>query len=499
MRYWSSILAVFSLLWSLVWAPGLAVADDTWSSPLAVPEVVDVSSHLADYSVQFMGQEAHVLSMRRGQSHNFVLTVKNTGTSAWSKGVVHLGTDRPQDRTPGFVREDIVGNAPSGWINPNRIEWMDAKTTALPGEAVTFSFWMSAPYEMALGIYREYFRVVADGITWMDDLGIYWEITVTDGPHFTIVSQNPYPATLKGGQSYKFVLTVQNTGPTTWTRNGAHPTRIGTDRPRDRAPGFIREDRVGGNPSGWVTPTRVKMKEPVVAPNASATFEFWYTVPETMESGTYREYFRPVVEGVGWLDDYGIFWDISVDNVPPQPGALGTTAGVGTLTISWPSVPFASYYTVRYREQGAAVFVYEDTRETRTTISGLKGGVPYEVGVASRKDGMESPYKTALLAPEVEVLTPPAPAISGGTVTTIIPPTPPQPTEVTPIGQPSEKDQQNRFFVTLAILFGIATAVAAGYYAYDWWLEKKRRESWAKARPVRLKPPKPRPPSSTRW
>jgi hypothetical protein len=28
------------------------------------------------------------------------------------------------------------------------------------------------------GNYKEYFQLVADGITWMEDYGIYWEVKV---------------------------------------------------------------------------------------------------------------------------------------------------------------------------------------------------------------------------------------------------------------------------------------------------------------------------------
>jgi hypothetical protein len=501
MRIWSAILVMLSIFWSLVWAPGLAVADDVVLPDLPAPESAASTPQVLPYDVKFVSQDATAFSMRRGQSHNFTLTVQNIGSETWVKDVVHLGTNRPQDRITGFVRGDVVGDSASGWVNPNRVEWANVngdptQTSASSGDFVTFSFWMSAPYEMALGTYREYFRVVADFTTWMEDLGIYWDVTVTDGPYFSIVSQNAYPPTLLAGESYKFIITVQNTGPTTWTRGGLHPTRLGTDRPRDRVPGFSRQ---GGSPSGWIAANRIEMKEELVPVGSTATFEFWYTVPETMESGTYREYFRPLVEHVGWLDDYGIYWDIEVDNIPPRPSAVNVSSGIGTLTVSWPSVSPATYYTVRFREQGSTAFTYKDVIGTSTTLSGLKGGVPYEIGVSARKGSMESSYRMATATPNVEVLMLPPPSISGG-LSTITPTSPPQPTEVTPIGE-TEKEQQNRFFLTLAILLGIATAVAAGYYAYDWWLERRRQRVWSKpSRPLsKRETPKNPPKSTTRW
>ncbi len=140
----------------------------------------------------------------------------------------------------------------------------------------------------------------------MQDYGIYWDVRVpqpTPSYAHSFVSQNSFP-TLSQNQSYKFTVTVKNTGRETWSRN---VVRLGTSRNQDRVPAFIRE---GDGPSGWVSPNRIKMTQATVAPGQNATFSFWMK-NNGVSAGTHREYFRLVADGVGWMQDYGIYWDVS--------------------------------------------------------------------------------------------------------------------------------------------------------------------------------------------
>ena len=77
---------------------------------------------------------------------------------------------------------------------------------------------MRVPEGKTPGTYREYFRAVADGVTWMEDYGIYWDVLVpslADAYHAAYVAQNGYP-TLRRGQSYQFEVKLRNTGVRTW-------------------------------------------------------------------------------------------------------------------------------------------------------------------------------------------------------------------------------------------------------------------------------------------
>ena len=166
---------------------------------------------------------------------------------------------------------------------------------------------------MNSGTYREYFRLVADGITWMEDYGIYWDVrvrsaqeTIANQYKHSWVSQNGFPTIARGG-SYNFQVTVANTSAVTWQQNRVN---LATSRGQDRISSFIRE---GDGSSGWISPNRIQMQESSVAPGQNATFSFWMKAPSNMSPGTYREYFRLVADGITWMEDYGIYWDVRVN------------------------------------------------------------------------------------------------------------------------------------------------------------------------------------------
>jgi hypothetical protein len=254
-----------------------------------------------DYSI--VSQNEYPTLNQGGAGYNFIITVKNTGSQTWQKNRVNLGTSRERDRIPAFLRE---GGDPSGWISPNRIAFQESSVA--PGQNATYSFWMQNS-GVGAGTYREYFQLVADGIGWMTDYGIYWDVRVPQplpAYDYSIVSQNEYPTLNQGGAGYNFIITVKNTGSQTWQKNRVN---LGTSRERDRIPAFLRE---GGDPSGWISPNRIAFQESSVAPGQNATYSFWMQ-NSGVGAGTYREYFQLVADGIGWMTDYGIYWDVRVN------------------------------------------------------------------------------------------------------------------------------------------------------------------------------------------
>jgi hypothetical protein len=264
-----------------------------------------------EYGYTVISQNSYPTLMP-GNAYNFVLTVKNTGRTTWTRNIVKLGTNNPRDRVSGFYRESGDGSPyPSGWLEKNRI--LMQESSVAPDQTATFSFWMQAPRGMSPGVYKEGFNVVADGITWLPDLGVYWNVTIPtiDQQYsYSYVTQSAYPSQNKGEAS-QMSLTIKNTGTATWTQNSFH---LGTDRSMDRVPLFLREPQNDSQDSGWVSPNRIRMQESSVAPGQTATFVFWEKSTGDMSTGNYREYFRPVQEGVTWLSDGGIYWDVKVND-----------------------------------------------------------------------------------------------------------------------------------------------------------------------------------------
>jgi subtilisin family serine protease len=112
-----------------------------------------------------------------GDTAKVWVEVKNTGNVAWisdksatnAKGQMRLGTARPLNRNSNFY--DV-----SSWVSQNRSALMTPNVVR-PGETARFEFTVRASQ---IGQSREYFRPVVEYVTWLNDLGIYWDITVTD-------------------------------------------------------------------------------------------------------------------------------------------------------------------------------------------------------------------------------------------------------------------------------------------------------------------------------
>lgn len=131
------------------------------------------STNPADYHCKWSSQTpANPVTIKAGNSATLRLRLLNLGPATWYSGTVNLGTARPQDRIPFYPRG-------TGWRqtgDANRILLFEP--TVKPGEIGTFYFTISIPKTTKPGTYREYFRPVADNITWMEDYGIYWDIKV---------------------------------------------------------------------------------------------------------------------------------------------------------------------------------------------------------------------------------------------------------------------------------------------------------------------------------
>jgi hypothetical protein len=142
-------------------------------------------------------------------------------------------------------------------------------------------------------VYREQFRLVAEGAGWLNDLGLFCDVVVVPSAQWlaadaTLVT-NPR---LTPGSTGRIVVQLRNVGTSTWRRDGPNAFRLGTDEPRDRGSPLY-------DPRSWLSPNRIAMVESEVAPGGLATFNVTIVAP-TAEGG-YRETFAPVVDGVTWL------------------------------------------------------------------------------------------------------------------------------------------------------------------------------------------------------
>ena len=105
---------------------------------------------------------------------------------------------------------------------------------------------------------------------------------------------------------------------------------------------YLGGDGTNGSPStGWPRFNRLASQPSAyVGPNQVAWFQFAVVAPPA--PGTYRIALRPLIEGAQWMEDYGVFWVVTVLNAdgtpppPPPPDPAPTPAPlVTTVTASY--------------------------------------------------------------------------------------------------------------------------------------------------------------------
>jgi hypothetical protein len=133
---------------------------------------------------------------------------RNNGNATWEQSNLHLGTSHPDDRSSTFSN--------STWLSPARVQMTQSSVT--PGGIATFIFSITAP--QATGEYDEYFSLVDDGVTWLNDPGMYYQINVANPrpnshPNNTTLTQNQ---TLSAG---KYLLSADGSTTLELNSNGA--------------------------------------------------------------------------------------------------------------------------------------------------------------------------------------------------------------------------------------------------------------------------------------
>jgi len=250
----------------------------------------------------FAGQSGYPTLMP-GQVSPVILGWRNTSNETWTSQwptPVRLGTSNPSDRVSRF-------RSGSAWASDNRI---NLPSDTAPGGTAYFTFLLGVPYQLPDGMaiggdYKEYFQLVKDGVRWFEDRGVHMIVKIRDA-HSASAGQSAYP-TIRKGESATFTFWYKNTGQTVWTNWGPSAVHLGADRPRDRGCGFATPG--SGN---WINNQRVNLDQAEVVPGGIGSFTFTLTAPTNLAAGQYKEYFRPVAEGVNWMEDQGVHVVITV-------------------------------------------------------------------------------------------------------------------------------------------------------------------------------------------
>lgn len=164
------------------------------------------------------------------------------------------------------------------------------------------------------------------------------------GFHAAWYGQSGYLSLCPG---YRMTATVAyyNTGSRGWVlgRMGevAYLGTSATDPGQD-APSIVGGDGALGSPAtGWPRFNRPAVQPTTyVGPGQVAWFQFAVQAPLT--PGTYRVAIRPLIEGAQWMEDYGVFWQVTVLNpdgslpraTPSDPPGMYFTVGAGVDALS---------------------------------------------------------------------------------------------------------------------------------------------------------------------
>jgi uncharacterized protein YkwD len=214
-------------------------------------------------------------------------------------------------------------SAPYGY--PIMAVWSGGRTVELRGASIT-SGGVSLPFYVAPQEFeRDYWVLVPQKPLPVGTISVRMDVTVagrwlTEEWSFTTagasavaptsptdlhsrwVTQSAWP-TIAVGQETTMSVTFRNAGATTWTKGTAFEARLGVN-------GDDRTFSRLGMSVGWPIPDRPAMQDLAVVPSG-ATTTFTFSV-RGVTPGTYSLHLRPVVDGITWMEDEGVYMVVVV-------------------------------------------------------------------------------------------------------------------------------------------------------------------------------------------
>lgn len=234
------------------------------------------------------------LNLAQGQSQWAWIAFRNVGTTAWVRGTsteIHLGIN-------GDDRSFYNAGLARGWASPDRLA-LQQEAAVYPGQVTTFGFQVNGATP---GTYVLNLRPVIDGLTWLEDEGIFFVVNVAQPYHSKWIDQSAYP-TLAIGEVTTATVHFRNIGTSTWVKGTSTEAHLGINLDDQTISNL-------GMAVGWPFSNRPAIQaETVVAPGQIATFTFGI---KGTRSGLYQLHLRPVIDGATWMEDEGVFFTITV-------------------------------------------------------------------------------------------------------------------------------------------------------------------------------------------
>jgi len=171
-----------------------AAAACTSSVGPGIAPPASVPSGLPGFHAAWYGQSGYP-TLCPGERSTATVAYYNSGSFGWVRGrlgeMAFLGTWDPspgQDRPSPLGGDGTAASPAAGWPRFNRIAAQPADYVG-PGQVAWFQFTIQAP--MTAGTYFLYLRPLIEGATWMEDYGVYWQVTVKQADAAGAVAVTP--------------------------------------------------------------------------------------------------------------------------------------------------------------------------------------------------------------------------------------------------------------------------------------------------------------------
>jgi hypothetical protein len=204
-----------STLWvSVADVAPASAATCTGSTGPGIAPPSSVPSGVPGFHAQWFGQSGYP-TLCPGEKSTATVAYYNSGSLGWVSNkmgeMAFLGTWEPspgQDKVSLFGGDGTNGSPATGWPRYNRVAAQSAAYIG-PGQVSWFQFQIQAP--QTPGVYRLFIRPLIEGAQWMEDFGVFWQISVKLSDNDPLISVAPTEsATVPVNTTRSYTATVSN-------------------------------------------------------------------------------------------------------------------------------------------------------------------------------------------------------------------------------------------------------------------------------------------------
>jgi len=190
---------ILAMLLAFVTSARPAAADTatcTSTVGAGIPPPTSLPGGIPGFHATWYGQSGY-MSLCPGDTRTATVAYYNTGSRGWVSNrlgeMAFLGTHGPE---PGSDQPSILGGdgtngtLATSWPRYNRVAAQPADYVG-PGQVAWFQFAVKAP--MTPGVYVLGLRPVVEGAQWMEDIGVFWVVSVRN-PDGTMPPPSSRPA-----------------------------------------------------------------------------------------------------------------------------------------------------------------------------------------------------------------------------------------------------------------------------------------------------------------